>query len=813
MAKTYSTYHIRVANRDRVQVEKWDAQHQDQGQPSGAFRYQEKLVEIAPLLQAASNNELNDSTLARSLGEALFDVLFDDGLRQDFVSFYNQVVHQEKQLLRVELNIDEYGMSEIAALPWEFMCVPARANLGTIWMGTVPNLVLCRRRSQWSATQSIQLAPDEKIRIALVISAPLKLPPVAYEPVQAALEKLAREQAKRVELLPIVSPATPEAIDTILSKNPHIFYFIGHGRMKNEGNQEVGEMAFVDPDFDVAMWVDADYFSELFNQHRPGVVILQACESGMLSSSQAFVGVASKVVQQNVPVVVAMQYEVTNSTATKFALHFCQQLAAGYPVDIAAQCGRRAITFGPTQYHKRDFATPVIFMRVKDGYLFKRQSASSQSNQQPDFPVNPQIIQGRDIDKRNIDENGRFIHLLTQDSRLSNFSQESFQDLDFSGIPLKSIQKAYQDSLPPDADVWDLSPPNADMPDLAGNNIKEILKKMEEFRQLFQFLERLSQDPNLPIKIRERIANQLASKNYPKNHNNKSATDFSSNQSEPLKSYLIATLNPGDGDDNFLLNAWLIIDDLVQDDLSKFQSLLDHNEQQRGKLCNLAQISTELNNFLKKALRYLRGKWHDLTIEIFLPIDLMCMEIDRWKITGPIEDDITLGTEYSIRLRSVERLDLKYLDYYLSKWYESWGKVRKILQNEPIQENFEHLQEMETFNCKLLSSKLKEKIGLKVTCTHSQSIRQDLFRAILTATTPIAIWTRADIANLDQVTAINEILTFKPLCNLSESVRQNRIKAANAQTEEHLGHHLALLWENPYRLPPDTIVGLNSPGQ
>jgi hypothetical protein len=150
MAKTYSTYHIRVANRDRVQVEKWDAQHQEQGQPSGAFRYQEKLVEIAPLLQAASNNELNDSTLARSLGEALFDVLFDDGLRQDFVSFYNQVVHQEKQLLRVELNIDEHGMSEIAALPWEFMCVPARANLGTIWMGTVPNLVLCRRRSQWS---------------------------------------------------------------------------------------------------------------------------------------------------------------------------------------------------------------------------------------------------------------------------------------------------------------------------------------------------------------------------------------------------------------------------------------------------------------------------------------------------------------------------------------------------------------------------------------------------------------------------------------------------------------------------------------
>jgi len=399
MAKTYSTYHIRVANRDRVQVEKWDAQHQDKGQPSGAFRYKEKLVEIEPLLQAASHNELNDSSLTRALGEALFDVLFDDVLRQDFVSFYYQVMQQEKQLLRVELDIDEQGMPEIAALPWEFMCVPARANLGTIWIGTLPDLVFSRRRSQWIAAQPIQLEPDEKLRIALLISAPLNLPSVAYEPIQAALEKLAVEQQNRVELLPIVSSANPEAIDTILSKDPHIFHFIGHGRMQNGGKQEVGEIALVDPDFDEAMWVDADYFSELFNQHRPGVVMLQACEGGRLSSSQAFVGVASKVVQQNVPVVVAMQYEVTNSTASRFAQRFYQQLAAEEPVDIAAQYGRRAIALGSMQYRKRDFATPVIFMRVRDGYLFKRQSASSQSNQQPNSSVNPQISQ-------NVQQNG-----------------------------------------------------------------------------------------------------------------------------------------------------------------------------------------------------------------------------------------------------------------------------------------------------------------------------------------------------------------------------------------------------------------------
>ena len=382
MAKSYYTYRIRVANYERVQVEKWDAQHQDLGQPSGVFRYQDKLEDITPLLEIASQKDaLNDSSKTRLLGETLFDILFDDVLRQDFVNFYYQVVHQEKQLIRVELEIDERKMPEVAALPWEFLRLPARANLGKIWMGTVPDLALSRRRSQAIPAQPIQLDQD-KLRIALVVSAPPDLKPVVYETVQEALEKLVNEQTNRVELLPIVNSANPEEIDTILSQKPHILHFIGHGRLVNEGNQEVGQIALVDPDFDEAMWVDADYFSEMFNTHRPGVVMLQACEGGTLSASQAFVGVASSLVEQNIPVVVAMQYEVTNSTASRFARRFYQQLAADNPVDIAVQYGRRAIIQGPTQDRKRDFATPVIFMRVTDGYLFQSQEPNHGTQQE-----------------------------------------------------------------------------------------------------------------------------------------------------------------------------------------------------------------------------------------------------------------------------------------------------------------------------------------------------------------------------------------------------------------------------------------------
>jgi hypothetical protein len=380
----------------------------------------------------------------------------------------------------------------------------------------------------------------------------------------------------------------------------------------------------------------------------------------------------------------------------------------------------------------------------------------------------------------------------------------SLSDLDFADISEDIIQQAYQDSLPPDAGVWGLS----------GNSISQKIHTLEQFGRLLDFLDLLIQDDNLSLAVRDRlqsIAKQLALKKSPDITTNRASPKASVDRVESLKSYLVTTLVPDDIDsDRFLLNAWLIADDSVQE-LSKFQSLLNPDEQQQGKLCKLAQIPIELNTFLKKARKYLRGKRFDLTIEIFLPSHLMCMEIDRWKITDPIADEITLGIRYPIRLRSIERLDLDYLDSYLSDWYKCWDKVRIVFQNESIQDIFAHLEDVESFNWKLLKNNLNDKIGLKVTCTHPKSMRKDLFMAILQATTPVAIWIRNDIPDLDRVTAIDEILTFRPLAHLCESVRQTR-ELADAQEAEHIGLHLAVLWENPYRLTPDVMVELKPAG-
>ena len=373
MSNSYYIYRIHLKNHHNVEIEKYDERKKSLARPSGKFCYQEKQQEIQGLLEVASNSQLTAEKTCQ-LGEALFDSLFDSKLGQNFIDFYFQVVQEKEQKLRIELDIDEQEMPEFAALPWEFLCIPERFNQGTIWLGTDPNLVFSRRRALWNSAKTIQLKPGEKLRIALAISAPEDEGPVEYAEVQEYLEKLTKEQSEEIELLPIINPATKVEIDKLLERKPHIFHFIGHGRFEDRAGKKVGEIALgrkVGKKV-LAKWVDEKFFAGLFVRHRPGIVVLQACEGGKQSASEAFKGVAPKIVAQNIPVVVAMQYKIQNATANAFSEEFYRRLAEGEPVDIAAQNGRYRVAL-ESDYLGNDFATPVIFMRVENGNLFQKE--------------------------------------------------------------------------------------------------------------------------------------------------------------------------------------------------------------------------------------------------------------------------------------------------------------------------------------------------------------------------------------------------------------------------------------------------------
>ena len=105
-----------------------------------------------------------------------------------------------------------------------------------------------------------------------------------------------------------------------------------------------------------------------FDDHL-GLISLATCESAQSDNPQAFLGIAPQLVQRGAPAVVAMQYEVLISTAKVFLEDFYTTVAARKPVDWAVQSARNAISL---EYglDNREFATPVLYMRAKDGIIF-----------------------------------------------------------------------------------------------------------------------------------------------------------------------------------------------------------------------------------------------------------------------------------------------------------------------------------------------------------------------------------------------------------------------------------------------------------
>ena len=114
------------------------------------------------------------------------------------------------------------------------------------------------------------------------------------------------------------------------------------------------------------------------------LAVLNACEGGRSSVEDPFSGVATSLIEREIPAVIGMQFEITDRSAIVFASEFYAALADGYPVDSAMAEARKAIYADENDV---EWATPVLFMRVQDGLLFEVPAHAPAREQKPDPTV------------------------------------------------------------------------------------------------------------------------------------------------------------------------------------------------------------------------------------------------------------------------------------------------------------------------------------------------------------------------------------------------------------------------------------------
>jgi hypothetical protein len=304
--------------------------------------------------------------MAASLGYKLFDALFQGETRDILNRTESRASNSDQTGVRIRLTMDlrDLGVCEAAALPWELMC---RADGSPLAISS--NTALVRAIDTPLPTTPRPLSGA--LRILALRSNPQGTPQLDLQQEVDAVE-VSWAKLPGVEV-DFVKPTQSAILDALAQENYHIIHYMGHGGFDPAS---VGGRLLLENDDGSLRRVEAETFAQWVADSPLRLVFLNACETGRTpgrSEIPPFAGVATALIRAGIPAVVGNQFSVTDSGAITFARTFYARIVECCPVDTAVALSRKAIydETMPVQW-----ATPVLYMRCRDGDLFPRASAA-----------------------------------------------------------------------------------------------------------------------------------------------------------------------------------------------------------------------------------------------------------------------------------------------------------------------------------------------------------------------------------------------------------------------------------------------------
>ncbi|MFQ5856175.1 MAG: CHAT domain-containing protein [Anaerolineae bacterium] len=302
-------------------------------------------------------------------GRRLYSFLFGDGERfQSFLEFNDTYRRQSRVTLAIHGNA-----AALWQLPWEYL------------HDRDEHLVLRGRfllsRKPLGLGEMQPPATPLLLRILVIIAAPDDQRPLDTEEeigvIQAALDEAVRTGRVRVEYL---DDATLPGIGEALRRfQPHVLHYTGHGDYDSESGRSF--LALEREDGSTRRAGIAELRPHLTDAHDLRLVVLSGCQTARTSDVGAFRGVATGLLQAEVPAVLVMQFSILDQSGIKLAEAFYAALAQG---DTPAQATQRArialwqFDEGPGY----DWGIPALYLRAQGMRLV---DPSQTSEVWPDF--------------------------------------------------------------------------------------------------------------------------------------------------------------------------------------------------------------------------------------------------------------------------------------------------------------------------------------------------------------------------------------------------------------------------------------------
>jgi hypothetical protein len=292
-------------------------------------------------------------------GTELFGFLFPSEILGQYRNVAVVAASLQNKGVRLKLRFAE-SASSLSPIPWEFLYDKARRDFISL-------------DHESALVRYLDLPRPVE---ALVVSQPLKILGMVSNP----LNDLDVEREKRLvedSLASLISNGRIELgwlkgdtfrdIQSEMRRGDwHVFHYIGHAGFddqRDEGFLLLGDGR------GGSMNLYAKDLSRLIRIEKLRLVLLNACDGAASDSQDLFSSTASILVSDGMPAVLAMQYPITDTAAIELARTFYESVSDGLPVDYALADAR--INIKISHGDSLEWATPVLFMRSKDGRLFE----------------------------------------------------------------------------------------------------------------------------------------------------------------------------------------------------------------------------------------------------------------------------------------------------------------------------------------------------------------------------------------------------------------------------------------------------------
>lgn len=312
-------------------------------------------VRQAVLTSAAPRRRLvnEQERTVQEFGGMLYDALVQGNVR-GLLTSVREEARRDGRGIRFVLQVRP---RELARLPWEFLFDAEEdeylcLNFPVIRRPTVPRSTVPPRM-------------NVPLRILGMVARPDESPALAIEEEQKRLAHALAGLigAGLVELHWVPGQGWRDLQQATRHGPWHVFHFIGHGGFDDSAGE--GFIALRD-DNGRTKTLLASQLATLLRSELLQLVVLNACETGSNTSLDPFSSVAGALVRRDIPAVLAMQFEITDTAAIELSRTFYGTLAERQPVDAAVTDARKAMWMA--NQGTLEWGTPVLFLR-SDGDL------------------------------------------------------------------------------------------------------------------------------------------------------------------------------------------------------------------------------------------------------------------------------------------------------------------------------------------------------------------------------------------------------------------------------------------------------------